>query len=97
MTMRYEQDPLIVTRKIGSELILIPVRQNVGDLQYLYTLNGVASYIWELIDGGRTVEDMAQALIKKYEVEAPQAEADVVEFLAQMKEIGAVVERPEGD
>jgi len=95
--MRYEQDPLIVTRKIGSELILIPVRQNVGDLQYLYTLNGVASYIWELIDGGRTVEDMAQALIKKYEVEAPQAEADVVEFLAQMKEIGAVVERPEGD
>ena len=96
MAGRYEKDSLIVTRKIGNELILVPIRQNVGDLQCIYTLNEVASRIWQLIDGVRTVEEIASVLTEEYEVQAQEAEADVVDFLTQMKDIEAIVEKPDG-
>ena len=96
MAGRYEKDSLIVTRKIGNELILVPIRQNVGDLQCIYTLNEVASRIWQLIDGVRTVEEIASVLTQEYEVQAQEAEADVVDFLTQMKDIEAIVEKPDG-
>ena len=96
MTGHYKKDSLMVARKIGNELILVPIRQNVGDLQYFYTLNDVASRIWELLNGGTTVEEMVSALTREYEVKPQQAKADVVDLLAQLEEIGAIVERPEG-
>ena len=93
MTKYYKKDDTTVGRKIADEFILVPIRQNVGDLHYMYTLNNVGCRIWELLNGGTTVEKIVSILTQEYEVEAPQAEADVIEFLAQMEEIGAVVER----
>jgi hypothetical protein len=93
MATIYEKDGMMVGRKIADETVLVPISQNVADLTYMYTLNNVGSRIWELLDGGTTVEKIAAALVREYEVEYPQAEADVIEFLEQMKEVGAVVER----
>lgn len=95
MTNYYEKDATMVARKIAGEMILVPIRQNVGDLQCMYTLNDVGSRIWEILDGGTTVDKIISVLASEYKVEAQQAEADVMEFLAHMKEIGAVVERVE--
>lgn len=96
MTSYYLKDSSIVSRKIGSQLILVPIRQNIGDLQCIYTLNEVAGRIWQLLNGGTTAGDIVSALTQEYEVEAQQAEVDVLEFLAQMKDVGAIIEKPEG-
>lgn len=41
----YQRDKSIVSRTIEEEVILVPIRQNVGDLESIYTLNEVgASY-----------------------------------------------------
>jgi hypothetical protein len=34
----YQKDPNIVSRKIADEFILVPIKQNVGDLESIYTL-----------------------------------------------------------
>jgi hypothetical protein len=97
MATLFEKDPMMVGRKIAEEFILVPIMQDARDSQCIYTLNDVGARIWELLDGnGVTIDDIVSAITQQYEVEAPQAEADVVEFLEQMKEIGAVVERNEG-
>jgi hypothetical protein len=93
MTQYYKKNDMMVGRKIADEFILVPIRQNAGDLQCMYSLNGVGARIWELIDGHASVEEITSTIVREYEVETPQAKADVVEFLAQMKEIGAVVEK----
>jgi hypothetical protein len=97
MAKRYEKNSSIVARQIGNEFILVPIRQNVGDLECIYSLNEVGGRIWQLVNGGRTLEDIVAALVAEYNVKASQAEVDVLEFLAQMKEIGAIIEKPEGD
>jgi len=40
-----------VTRCIADETIIVPIRDTVGDLDSIYTLNEVGTTIWQLIDG----------------------------------------------
>ena len=87
----YEKDSKMVGKKIADETMLVPVSQNVST--HMYTLNRVGGRIWELLNGGTTVEKITSTLVSEFEVEFPQAEADVLEFLEQLKEIGAIVER----
>ncbi len=80
----------MVSRRVADEVILVPIRQNVGDLQSIYTMNEVGARIWELLDSEGAVAEIVSALSMEYEVEQAQAEADVVGFLAQLESIEAI-------
>ncbi|RLC63229.1 MAG: hypothetical protein DRI01_05605 [Chloroflexi bacterium] len=90
LTKSYHKNSSMVARRVADEVILVPIRQNVGDLQCIYTLNEVGARIWELLDTEATMADIASALSKEYKVEQVQAEADLVDFLAQLESIGAI-------
>jgi len=51
-------------------------------------LNAVGSRVWELIDGTRTVDEIAGLIADEYEVTLESARSDVVEFLGDLKENG---------
>ena len=54
----YSHSPNIVTRKTGNEYILVPVANNIADMNSVYTLNESGAFIWELIDGKRNAEEI---------------------------------------
>ena len=83
-TTYYIRDTAVVARRVGEETVLVPVRQNVGDLESIYTLNGVAADLWDRLDTPQTVENLAGALAAEYEVAEVQAASDVQAFLAEM-------------
>ena len=87
---RFGRDPSIVSRKIADEFILVPIRPKAGDLESIYTMNEVASRIWELLDGEERVEGIRDAIVEEFEVSPEEAEADLVEFLQQLEQVGAV-------
>jgi hypothetical protein len=82
----------IVSRKIADEFILVPIRQNVGDLESISTLNEVAARIWELIDGKKKVREIKDKIVEEFEVTPQQAEKDLIEYLGQLQEIEAIIE-----
>ncbi len=88
----YKKSDSIVSRKIADEFILVPIRQNVGDLESISTLNEVAARIWELIDGKMKVREIKDKIIEEFEVTPQQAEKDLIEYLHQLKEIEAIIE-----
>ena len=57
----YKKSDSIVSRKIADEFILVPIRQNVGDMESIYALNETSARIWELIDGKIKVRDMKKS------------------------------------
>lgn len=87
---RYEKSPSMVFRKVAEEFILVPIRNNAGDLGSIYTLNPVGARIWELIDGRKRVREITEALVEEFEVEEEEAEADAAQFLQQLEQIEAV-------
>lgn len=88
----YQKEPNIVSRKIADEFILVPIRQNVGDLESIYTLNETATRIWELIDGKMKVEEIKEKVVEEFEVTSEEAEKDIIEHLRQLEEIKAITE-----
>ncbi len=82
----------IVSRKIGDEFILVPIKQDVGDLESIYTLNETAARIWELIDGKIKVRDIKERIVQEFEVTPNEAERDLIEHLQQLEGIRAIIE-----
>jgi hypothetical protein len=86
----YSKSNSIVFRKIADEFILVPIRQNAGDLESIYTLNETAARIWELIDGKIKVEEIKDKIVEGFEVTPEKAEKDLMEHLQQLEEIKAI-------
>ena len=88
----YTKSDSIVFRKIADEFILVPIRQNVGDLESIYTLNETGARIWELIDGKKKVNEVKEKVVEEFEVTPEEAEKDIIEHLRQLEEIKAIIE-----
>jgi ppGpp synthetase/RelA/SpoT-type nucleotidyltranferase len=89
----YRKSDSIVFRKIGDEFILVPIRQNVGDLDSIFTLNETAARIWELIDGERSLHEIKNTMTEEFDVTPAEAEKDLIEHLQQLEGIKAVSNR----
>jgi hypothetical protein len=76
--------PSVVTRKTGNEYVLVPVTNNIADMDSVYTLNETGAFIWEQINGNRTIEEIICLVIEEYEIEREAAEKDVLEFADNM-------------
>lgn len=48
-------------------------------------LNPVGSYVWGLLDGKRTVADLARAVSERFQVPVERALADVAGFLSVLR------------
>jgi len=79
------QSPSVVTRKTGNEYVLVPVADNIADMNSVYTLNETGAFLWELIDGKNNIEDMIEALIREYDIDEQSATNDVLEFINEMR------------
>ncbi|MFQ5574717.1 MAG: PqqD family protein, partial [Terriglobia bacterium] len=88
--VQYAKDENIVSRMIEDEMILVPIRDNVGDLESIYTLNQVGVRVWELIDGHRNVAGIAREVAKEFDVAEAEAKSDIAEFIEQLVEVGAI-------
>jgi Coenzyme PQQ synthesis protein D (PqqD) len=93
----YHRAADVISRKVGTESILVPIRQNVGDLDYIYTLSPVAARIWELLDGTKSVGAIAAAICDEYEVELDQAAADVAELVTDLEKVSLVLQTNESN
>ena len=76
--------PSIVTRKTGNEYVLVPITNNIADMNSVYTLNETGAFIWEHIDGKRNVEEIIIALTTEYEIDNTTAESDLFSFIENM-------------
>lgn len=84
--------PSIVTRKTGSEYVLVPIANNIADMNSVYTLNDTGAFIWELIDGKRDVGEIVEKLTEEYDIDEETATANVLEFAEDLKKY-LIIER----
>jgi hypothetical protein len=82
----YSHSSSIVTRKAGNEYVLVPLTNNIADMNRIYTLNDTGAFIWELINGKRNVIEIISALVQEYDIDREKAERDVYSFIDQLSE-----------
>ena len=74
----------VVTRKTGNEYVLVPIANNIADMDKVFTLNETGAFIWDQIDGKRSVEEIIGALTTEYDIDNETAAEDLFAFIDNM-------------
>jgi hypothetical protein len=81
----------MVGRRVADEYILVPIVGHGAELDGIYNLSRVGAFIWELLDGRHSGEQVLEAMISRFDVDRATAEADYGAFLAKLLSIRAVL------
>ncbi|MGQ1785766.1 MULTISPECIES: PqqD family protein [unclassified Saccharicrinis] len=90
VTLVYAKNDGFVEKAIGDEKVLVPLTDNVANMNKVYNLNEVASFIYDHIDGVKSIADLRSALIKNYEVAEEVALNDIKHFITDMVNNGVL-------
>jgi hypothetical protein len=78
-----------VTRRIGDETLVVPIRAKAAELDHIYVLNDVAVLIWNQLESAQP-DEIAQAIAADFDVSLDVARRDVDRFLVGLCEAGVV-------
>lgn len=88
----YVRNPDVVSRIVGEEMILVPIRTTIVDLRCLFTMNDTGAFIWRQLQEPRTIDQLSNEVTKEFDVTIEQARDDTERFIRQLVEEGCVLE-----
>jgi len=81
----------IVAREIEGEMIIVPLTAGIGDIDdELYTLNETGRAVWKLLDGKKSLRQVAEELSGAYE--GAEIAQDVLGFVSELVKRRMLVE-----
>jgi hypothetical protein len=86
----YVRSETVVCRMIAGETLIVPISKGVGDLASIYSLNPVATTIWDAISHPRSKREIVQVIAREFEGESAEIERDLEIFLGEMESVGLV-------
>jgi hypothetical protein len=78
-----------VTREVGNELILVPLTENISQMNDLFTMNATGRIIWENISEDCTMQTLINKITENFDITEKKAEEDIKEFLSKMQALMA--------
>ena len=81
----YKKNANVVVRHVGDDVVVVPIRHNVGDLDSVYTFNEVAAKAWSLLDGARDMNAIVEGICSEFDVTRDVAERDLAELFTELE------------
>ena len=88
----YRRNSDVLGRQVLGETLLVPIRGELADLQRIFSLNPVAQHIWSMLDGEHDLAAVRDSLVTQFAVESSQAEADLLDFISQLRAASLISE-----
>ena len=82
----------VVVRKVGNEMVIVPLVNSVADMTRVLTLNETGAAIIEALDGQRTISQVEAQLISVFDVESDMLAADLQNFILDALAKGIIEE-----
>jgi hypothetical protein len=89
---RLKRTPDVIERQVADETFLLPVRGELSRTVELFALSEVGRFIWSSANGSRGVPELVAEVVREFDVTEDQAQADVGEFVNQLRAYGLVSE-----
>jgi hypothetical protein len=87
----FQKNENFVFRQIDDETILVPIKDNLGDMGSIYNLNEVGAFVWKHLNGKSSLADIRHMILDTFEVSEREADTDLSDFVNQLKEIDAIL------
>ena len=75
-----------VVRQVLDSIVAVPVGQTALTFNGMVMLNEVGRVIWACLEQETTLSEIVTAVTDTFEVEAAEAEADVLAFIDQLRD-----------
>jgi sulfur transfer complex TusBCD TusB component (DsrH family) len=82
----------VVVRKVGNEMVIVPLVNSVADMTRVLTLNETGAAIIEALDGQRTISQVEEQLISVFDVQSDILAADLQNFILDALAKGIIEE-----
>ena len=79
-----------IIREIGNQIMAVPVGKQTTEIHGMIALSESAKLLWEALEKGSTVENLANILIDNYDVEYDVAKKDAENFVNSLTNQGAL-------
>ena len=79
--MKYRKKGKAITRKVAGEVLLVPIRGSLADMEKLYVLDEVGERIWDSLDEENSLEGIRDIVCSDFEIDASTAEQDIGEYI----------------
>ncbi len=80
-----------ILRKIGDDIIVVPVGKASADFHGMIKLNNTAAAIWECIAEGKNEDEIVASLLDKYDVSKENAINAVRNTVDTLSKAGVLV------
>ncbi len=87
---RFTKSDKIIFRRISGEAVLVPLHTWGADMDCIYSLNETASSAWVLLDGIRTLRQVADEIVAEFDVSLDMALDDVLGLVKELITLSAV-------
>lgn len=91
LTEVYTKTTGFVEKQIGDETILVPLSNQVAQMSEVFTLNELGTFIWQHIDGIKSMQDIVNEVLKLYESTEQIVISDVSDFVTGALNKGLIV------
>jgi hypothetical protein len=78
----------VVQREVAGEVFLVPIRGHLVDMQELFVLNDTGLWLWQRLDGGRSLDDLVGDMVAEFDVDHITARQDIESFAGHLMEAG---------
>jgi len=72
-----------VTRKVGDEMVIVPLVNSVADMTRVLTLNETGTAILEALDGQTSLKEVTSKLLDQFDVESTVLQDDLQNFITE--------------
>ena len=79
-----------VLRQVADMWVVLPIGSASVNFNSMLTLNESGVVLWHSLEQGGSRQDLADALLREYEVDTETALADVDEFLDRLFQAGCL-------
>lgn len=86
----FRRSERMVARRIADEYLLVPLVGRGANLDSIFSLNRVAAFVWERLDGRASGREIVAALTDSFDVTPTRAAEDYLELLGTLLSLGAV-------
>ena len=80
-----------ILRKIADEYIIVPTGKASQIFNGMITVNEVAAFIWENIDGCDNTESIVSKILSEFDIDEEIARQDVEGFTSELIKIGMII------
>ncbi|MBS2100247.1 PqqD family protein [Carboxylicivirga linearis] len=79
--LKYKKVTGFIEKKIGDELVIVPVASEVAQMNKVFSLNEVGLYIYEQLIEPKSEEEVINLVCKEFDVSKEVAQIDIKSFL----------------